>query len=368
MLQVLWPIHQRPATLRDKETVDSFKLEDLLALYKFSKESEKAEKDESEDTSLKEGVQPTVVYKEVKDDRQKFLAPASFIRLPIKKYRYWYKNVPVKRRPFIKPADLAFTGTCNCVTDITLKRMHNRQNAMQIKHFYRGNLNVLTKKTEVKTVTESGQVETSFDFAWTNPTNIHQLQEAIITYACCLHPLYPTDPTGLIMFRILITFRWLAHVEQQNLAKIIIAFIKDVLWQNTSRAVNHEVMLSYEEQMKVMKTMLSVNNVRPDIPIGDAKSYAHAPAANRQRDTVDRQKPKAAKNTDKRQASFKSKTGAVLGVCYGYNDSGSRPCANPAFGEGCKRSDGQMFAHVCNVWVQYQDKHCLGKHPRKQHR
>ena len=366
---MLWPIDQRPKSLRSKDTVNAFKIEDLLALYRFSKESEKAEKDDNEDSSLKEGVQPTVTFKEVKDDRQKLLAPASFIRLPIKKYRYWYKNVPVKRRPFVKPADLAFTGTDNAVTDITLKRMHNRQNAMQIKHFYNGNLNVSTKKTEVKTVTETGQVETSFDFAWTNPTNVHQLQEAMITYACCLHPLYPTDPTGLIMFRVLITFRWLAHVDEHNRAKIIIAFIQDVLRQNASRAVNHEVILSYEEQMKVMKKMLTVNNVRPDIPIGEGKNVAnaHSTAAGRQRESGDKSKAKS-KSNDKRHASFKSKTGAVLGVCYGYNDSGSRPCTNPPFGDGCKRADGQMFAHVCNVFIQAQDKHCLGKHPRRQHR
>ena len=361
----MWPVSQRPPFLRVRATVNAYKIEDLLTLYKFSKETEKTDKEDGDDSSLKEGKQPTIKYKECEDDRQKKLAPASFVRLPIKKYRYWYKNVPVKRKPFVKPADLGFTGTENSVTDITLKRMHNRTNAMQIKHFFAGNLNVATKKTEVRQVTESGQVETSFDFAWTNPSNIHQLQEALITYACCLHPLYPTDPTGLILFRVLITYKWLMYVAEGSRAKIIIAFIQDVLRQNASRAVNKEVVLSFDEQMKVMKALLTVNGIRPDIPIGDIKSAtaAAAPAGR----SVDRSRPKG-RSMDKRQAAFKTKAGTTIGVCFGFNDSGSRPCTNPPFGDGCKRPDGQIFAHVCNVYLPAQDKHCLGKHPRKQHR
>ena len=65
---------------------------------------------------------------------------------------------------------------------------------------------------------------------------------------------------------------------------------------------------------------------------------------------------------------FKTKSGVLIGVCYGYNDAGSHPCANTPFGDGCRRTDGTLFAHVCNVFVAAQDKHCLGKHPRKQHR
>ena len=211
----MWPVDQRPAPLRIRETVNACKIEDLLALFRLSKETKKAEKEDDDDLSVKEGVQPTVSYKKEKDDRQRKLHPASFIRLPIRKYKYWYKNVPIKRKPFIKRMDLEFTGTQNAVTDVTLKRMNDRSKALQIKHFFSGNLNVATKKTEVREVTESGQVETSYDFAWTNPTNVNQLQEAMINYACCLHPLYPTDPTGLIMFRVMITYKWLPHIEER---------------------------------------------------------------------------------------------------------------------------------------------------------
>ena len=84
-----------------------------------------------------------------------------------------------------------------------------------------------------------------------DPTNTQQLLEALITYACCIHPLYPMDPTGLILFRVLITYRWLSHIEEPKRSKIVIAFIQDVLRQNEGRAVNKEVILSLEEQKKV---------------------------------------------------------------------------------------------------------------------
>jgi len=135
--------------------------------------------------------------------------------------------------------------------------------------------------------------------------------------------------------------------------------------QNASRALNHEVLLSFEEQRKVLKTLLTVSGYRPDIPLSDARTPA---AAGRARDFAS-EKPRNKKgNPDKRQAMFKTKSGALIGVCYGYNDAGSRPCANTPFRDGCRRTDGTSFAHVCNVFVAAQDKHCLGKHPRKQHR
>ena len=53
------------------------------------------------------------------------------------------------------------------------------------------------------------------------------------------------------MFRVLITYRWLSHIDEPKRSKIVIAFIQDVLRQNEGRAVNKEVILSLEEQKKV---------------------------------------------------------------------------------------------------------------------
>ena len=362
----MWPEAQRPAPLRVKKTVNAYKLEDILALFRLSKEAKKAEKDEEDDLSVKEGSQPTVEFRRQKDDRRKRLHPASFMRLPIRKYKHWYKNVPVKRKPFIKSMDLEFTGTRNAVTDVTLKRMHDRTKALQLKHFFSGNLNVTSKKTEVRQVTEAGKIETSYDYAWSDPSTVHQIQEALVNYACCLHPLFPTDPTGLILFRVLITFKWLVHVDEQKRSKIILAFVQEVLRQNSSRAVNKEEPLSFEEQRRIIKMLLTTSGYRPEIPLIEARGPA--PPAQRQREAApDRQKGKRA-GSDKRTALFKTKDGATIGVCYGFNDSGNRPCTNAPYGEGCRRPDGTVFAHVCNMFSAAKGQHCLGKHPRRQHK
>ena len=63
--------------------------------------------------------------------------------------------------------------------------------------------------------------------------------------------------------------------------------------------------------------MLTVNGIRPDIPIGDGRPSATAtmPAG---RTNNDRSRPK--RKDDKRQALFKTKTGTTIGVCFGFND------------------------------------------------
>ena len=70
----MWPVNQRPEFLRVKATVNSYKIEDLLTLYKFSKETEKAEKDDIDDSSLKEVEQPTVKYKVCEDNGKEKLS------------------------------------------------------------------------------------------------------------------------------------------------------------------------------------------------------------------------------------------------------------------------------------------------------
>ena len=141
---------------------------------------------------------------------------------------------------------------------------------LEMKHFFAGNLNVTTKKTEVRQI-QDGKVETTFDFAWTDPGTVGGVQEAMINYACGMHPLWPEDPTALIMFRVLITYKWLVHVWENKRVSIMIAFFQDVLRQNAGRAANSEEPLSYDEQESVLKNLLRSNNFRPDIPLDDYK-------------------------------------------------------------------------------------------------
>ena len=175
-------------------------MEEILAYYKLQKESEKAEKDEGDASGLREGKHPRIMFKEQEDDRRSKFHTASFLRLPLAAHKKWFKKMPIKRTPFVKNMGLEFTGSQNKLTDVTIKKLHSRTKPLEMKHFFAGNLNVTNKKTEVRKV-QDGSVETTFDFAWTNPASVGGIQEALINYACAIHPLWPQDPTQSRLFR-----------------------------------------------------------------------------------------------------------------------------------------------------------------------
>lgn len=367
----MWPVHLRPKYMRSQAFIAETPMEELLAYYKLQKESEKAEKDDTDAAGLREGKQPMVTYKEQEDDRRTKFHPASFQRLPLAPHKKWYKKVPTKRTPFIKSMNLEFTGSQNKMTDVTVKKLHSRTKALEMKHFFAGNLNVTTKKTEVRQI-QDGKVETTFDFAWTDPGTVGGVQEAMINYACGMHPLWPEDPTGLIMFRVMITYKWLVHVWENKRVSIMIAFFQDVLRQNAGRAANSEEPLSYDEQESVLKNLLRSNNFRPDIPLDDYKKQNFG--GNGRNATANASSYKKAASSDgqpeREKAKYKGKYG-TMNVCYGYNDeSGNRPCTNTLqkAGEYCRNAQGVSFAHVCNVYMKAQSKHCLMRHPRKDHK
>ena len=367
MMQEIWPEHLRPKYMRKAAFIAETPMEEILAYYKLQKESEKAEKDEGDASGLREGKHPRIMFKEQEDDRRSKFHTASFLRLPLAAHKKWFKKMPIKRTPFVKNMGLEFTGSQNKLTDVTIKKLHSRTKPLEMKHFFAGNLNVTNKKTEVRKV-QDGSVETTFDFAWTNPASVGGIQEALINYACAIHPLWPQDPTALIMFRVLITYKWLVHVWENKRVSIMLAFFQDVLRQNAGRAANREQPLDYGEQEDVLKSLLRANNFRPDIPLDDNKPKYNNTWKDRQ--SFGNSARKDGNPVKREKAVYKGKNG-TMGVCYGYNDeSGARPCNNvlQKSGDHCRNKDGVSFAHVCNVFLPAKNTWCLARHPRKDHK
>ena len=357
--------------MRSREFIAATPMEEILAFYKLHKETEKAEKDDGDAAGLREGKHPFVKFKKQSDDRKAKLHSASFLRLPLTPVKKWYKKVPGKRSPYIKSMNLGFTGTENKITDVTIKKLHNRTKALELKHFWAGNLNATSKRTEVRQV-NNGRVETSFDFEWTNPISVGGVQEALINYACAIHPLWPMDPTALIMLRVLITYKWLVNVYENKRVGIMVSFFQDVTRQNASRAANKEAPLSYDEQEKVLKNLLTVNNFKPEIPLdwGNSGNGGRQPNKQGGNNASGSGRGPRSGREERNKAVLKGKNG-TMNVCYGYNDeSGARPCSNvlQKGGDHCRSTQGVSFAHVCNVWIPGQNKHCLQRHPRKDHK
>ena len=354
---------QRPRNLRKKSVVNRMELANIYMILKLQKTVEKGEKDHDNDDSVKEGKQKTFTFKKQKDNGRKRLHPARFLALPIHHPRKWAKKVPKKRTPFVKNKALEYTGTLNSVTDQALKKLHNRCKPTELKHFYEGNLNIASKKTEVRKVV-NGTIETSFDLSWTDPSTVGQVQEAIINYGCALHTVWPTDATALIMMRVLINYKWLIKAEDNKRAGLITKFFNNVAIRNANRACNNECPLSYAEQETVLKGILLVNHIRPEVPIDEGPGRHQQPKS--QFNSASKQQG-GVTGSSKNSKFAKAKDGRSL--CYGNNDMKGGSCQNKAHGNsGCKRTDGLQLAHLCNAYDVAKKDYCLGAHRSKHHR
>ena len=357
----------RPKNLKKKSVVNKLDMAQITALVKLKSNVDKKEKEEENDGCLKEGKEIKRKFKAFTDDGRSKLHEARFLALPSKHPRHWYKRVPMKRKPFIKNRALDYTGIQNAVTNYAVKRVHDRTKAVQLKHFYSGNLNVSSKQTEVRKVT-GDKVETTFDLAWSDPASIGQVQEALLNYACLLQSVWPSEATALIMMKVLTKYKWLANVDDSKRASLVCKLFEDVSRQNAGRATNKEAPLSADEQEEVLKSILLRNNIRPEVPIED-NTKSQTRNQGRQggygSGSANRQSFKQA-SARKTFPTAKSKDGK--GVCYGFNDMNGGSCRNTREGNGCKTAAGVQLAHVCNHFDKTKQVYCLGAHPRKQHK
>ena len=354
----------RSGTLKKKSLVNKLGMEQIAALVKLKSTVDKKEKEDENEHYLKEGKEKKRRFRSFTDNGKDKLHEARFLALPSKHPKSWYKKVPIKRSPFIKSRTLDYSGTHNAVSDFALKRINNRGKPVQLKHFYSGNLNVSSKQTEVRKVKED-RIETSFDLAWADPTSMSQIQEALINYACLLQAYWPTDFTGLMMMRLMIKYKWLAHVGESKKAELACKLFEDVARQNASRALNKEEPLSFEQQEEVLKSILIRNNVRPEVPIDEAANkWQQNKYSGNKYNGGGGPKPSFTKNRPLQTA--KAKDGR--GLCYGFNDMQGGSCRNTKSGDGCKKADGLQLAHLCSFFNKTKQEYCLGNHARKNHK
>ena len=65
------------------------------------------------------------------------------------------------------------------------------------------NVNVATRARKRIERMEAGEVTTLTDFWWTDVTAIKAVQDCILNFGAVLNILWPLDPTGWIMLRVL---------------------------------------------------------------------------------------------------------------------------------------------------------------------
>ena len=163
------------------------------------------------------------------------------------------------------------------------------------------------------------------------------------------------------MGRLLLRYWFISATQDPKLKiTVICAFFNAVQRMNSKRAANMTVVLSFEEQEKLLKETLAAHGLRSEVPYeGAARNYdrqASSTLYSASQLSLRQQKPPA-----------RGKNALVNGMrtCYDYNNG---KCSRKAINGGCENPKGDKFAHNCNVFLKDKNASCHGKHPRKDHK
>ena len=189
------------------------------------------------------------------------------------------------------------------------------------------------------------------------------MQEAIENYRSLLQLLWPMDQTGNIMGRLLLRY-WFISAAQDPKVKIavICAFFNSVQRMNSKRAANKTVVLSYEEQEKLLKETLAAHGLRSEVPYDGASRNFDRPVSSSSNFA-----PASYQPPRQQKPQARGRQGLVNGIriCYDYNNG---KCSRKSNAVGCENPKGDKFAHNCNVFLKDKNASCHGRHPRTDHK
>ena len=114
-----------------------------------------------------------------KDDGLKKLHAARFLRLPLSEPKEYYKQVPIKHSKRFRNISLEFSGCANEVSEKTILLLHDRRNAIELKHFLAENLNVASRPMRFSQKKEDDSLVSTADYSWDEASSMRQVLEKI---------------------------------------------------------------------------------------------------------------------------------------------------------------------------------------------
>ena len=359
LLEPFWAASQRPKHLQSREIINKMSMADISAMFSMKESLDKKNKGELTEAFVKDKKPPRVTYKTSDDDRNKILHPASFLRLPIRDFEKWWMKMPTTRSHIYTNFPKEFIGCSNIVSDVTERNLHDRKNVLSIKMFMAENVSVANKPM-VKHTGPDGSMKTDFD--WVNPYNISQVQEALATYTLIAHSVWPQDPTGMMMQKVLAKYRWFSACDNMTArVKALTAFINGVLRINAVRATNRNCIMSEKEMKELVSSTLASHGYNPAIP------YEHFKPDS----TQSSGQKGAATKTGNPKRQEKERVRAEHqghGLCYAWNSTDGATCKNGIPNTDlCKDAKGRIFAHRCNMGTG-RNSWCKQAHRRKDHK
>jgi hypothetical protein len=188
---------------------------------------------------------------------------------------------------------------------------------------------------------------------------VADVMEALVNMGDVLAELWPLDNTARVLTRILVHYKFAAGIRdgEADRCKIIAEFCDGVLRENASRAVGRQPPLSFRQVKErwgdVAERYGTAGGGRGGR--GDGKSQ-QASGGGGGGTSQQRSGGMLAKS---RSARFQF-NGKQYGVCFEYNRNN---CNRKQSGCGCEERN-VMYAHVCNYFINSQNRHCLAQHPR----
>ena len=353
----IWEKESRPKFLQDRELVNKMTFMEIFQIHTMHAANEKAA---TKGAALKQDDFPEKVkFPAGKDDGQKKLHAARFLRLPLSEPKDYYSQVPIKHSKRFRNISLEFSGCANEVSDKSILLLHDRRNVIELKHFLAENLNVASRPLKYLQRKEDDSLVSSSDYSWDEASSMRQVLNGIENYRSCLHHLWPVDQTGDIIGKLLLKYRHIAVTsDQKTRVAVVTSYFNHVQRANAKRAANKVVVLSFEEHEKVLKDTLISFGLRSEVPYDQ-------PMRDGRADT--RPGPSGTKPQRGRQPKreFPPTSSSGLKICYDFNNAG---CSRTKAGNGCVGQKGEMFSHICNKVDKETKASCHGRHSRNDHK
>ena len=389
ILEPIWPASERPEALRDPEWIEKQSIGDLMTLQKVYQKKEQRDQGQAIGKATKDNKPPAVQFKAETDDCDKSLAAARFQRMPISKPKHWWHKVPMRHTHNYRNIPMKHVlGLDTAVAPAVTLARHDRRNTLQMKHYFRNNVNITNKPMKEIKSKEGGGISTISDFDWALPLNIKQCQDCLLQFAAVNRSLWPYDMTDLALTKVYNRYDWCGVARNDSdRVKLIRAVFNRVMETNAFRAADGEDPMSYEAIEQVLKDLLIGNfsifrNSVPILSCSDNGLSAEVPQAARpnQQPAGDRlallEGKLARLEARPRHEGSRDTTGSRDNnrrktmhngreVCFHFNSR--EGCKRPTIPGGCKL-DKKEFSHACLAWSKEKKAYCLLPHSKVNHK
>ena len=365
--------------------MNSQSVDELTRLCAFYNETDKLKKKTNAETLSRDRKPRKKKFKKNSDDFMKKLHPARFLRSPITTPdKWWGKNVPKKHPEVYRAISLTFLGADRSISQRVVAKAHDRTSVLTIKHFASANVGITSKPMKEMRRQDNDGASTVTDYCWEVPDNVVKVQDAYFNYCSLLHNLWPFDPSAIMMLRLMNKYKWLGHVDNvKTKVEILNGFFNETLLSNAQRAVNDEVVLSFQGQEELLKELMVRHNIRPEVPFlfqqRSFNSFNQQPQNQSRGFNQGYQNPKTKQRQGSQQGNQQPGTSGsnnprpyanINGVstCRYYNDRNGGNCNNTRAGrDKCKDRTGKEYLHLCNATTS-AGNFCLKPHKSKDHR